>query len=161
MRIDHRDAEPLPGDEAKGPFGSRFNRRHYGWFVRRLKTDPDEWFSSEDILQALEANSREPIPEGFATHLKRRLDREVPKPRGRKPGGSVDELRRLLIRLHYRRNLDWLEARGKSSGLEGWSLIRDADWWRGPPSERAARMAKVRFARSITWQRVRQIALGD
>jgi len=161
MRTDHRDAEPLPGDEAKGPFGSRFNRRYYGWFVRRLKTDADEWFSSEDILQALEAYSRERIPEEFSTYLKRRLDREVPKPRGRKPGGSVDELRCLLIRLHYRRNLDWLEARGKSSGLEGWSLIRDADWWRGPPSERAARMVKVLFARSITWQRVRQIALGD
>jgi hypothetical protein len=161
LRIDRADAAPLPGDESKGPFGSRFNHRDYGWFVRRLKTDPDEWFSSEDILQALEAYSREPIPEEFATYLKRRLDREVPKPRGRKPGGSVDELRHLLIRLHYRRNLDWLEARGKSGGLEGWSLIPEADWWQGPPSERAARMVKERYGRSITWQRVRKIALGD
>ena len=28
----------------------------------------------------------------------------------------------------------------KKHGLKGWRFIRDAGWWRGPPSERAARM---------------------
>ena len=160
LRIDRKDAAPLPADESKGPFGSRFNHRDYGWFVRRLKADPDEWFSSEYILQALEANSREPIPEELVIYLKRRLDREVPKPRGRRPGGTGREVHEHQLRFHYRRTQDWLKARRKSSGLEGWSLIRDAEWWRGPPSERAARMVKKRYAPSISWERVRQIALN-
>lgn len=139
----------------------RFNHCDYGWFVRRLKADPDEWFKFECILQALEANSCEPIPEEFMIYLRRRLDQEAPKPRGRRPGGSLEELRRHLIRFHYRRNLDWLKARRKSTGFKGWSLIRDADWWKGPPSERAARITKKRLAPSFTWERVRQIASSD
>ena len=161
MKIDRTDDAPLPEDYATGPFGSRFNHRDCGYYVRRLREDPDKWFESQYILEALEANAREPIPQELREYLLRRLDREVPKPRGRKPGGSVEQIRRNLIRHQYRRYLDWLTAREKSVGLRGWSLIRDAEWWQGPPSERAARMTKERCAPSISWERVRQIALGD
>lgn len=155
------DNAPLPGDHSKGAHGSRFNHRDFGYYVRRLREDPDEWFGSKSILEALEANSCEPIPQQLKEYLLRRLDREVPMPRGRKPGSTIKQTHRYFIQVEYRRYLDWLTARKKSVGLRGWSLIRDVEWWQGPPSERAARMVKKRFARSITWERVRQIALGD
>ena len=40
----------------------------------------------------------------------------------------------------YARYLTWLQRRKRSMELEGWKLIRGADWWHGPPNERAARM---------------------
>lgn len=44
--------------------------------------------------------------------------------------------------------LTWLKERKRRYGhLKGWLMIRDADWWQGPPSERALRMARKRVKR--------------
>ena len=63
------------------------------------------------------------------------------KPRGRKPGSELEEIRNQLGAIFYRRYLPWLQKRKKRYGLKGWPAIREADWWQGSPSERARRMA--------------------
>ena len=39
----------------------------------------------------------------------------------------------------------------KSTGLQGWSLVRGKDWWNGPPHERAARIVIARLSLRIDW----------
>ena len=49
-------------------------------------------------------------------------------------------------------NWEWL-----SMGLVGWKLIREADWWQGPPNERAARMTCRYLRLAMDWRRVQNI----
>ena len=65
--------------------------------------------------------------------------------RGRKPLDFRREIRDGLAPMLYERYFTWLSHRKKRHGLVGWPLIRRAEWWRGPPSERAARMIARRL----------------
>ena len=67
-------------------------------------------------------------------------------------------MKRALFPLYYARHLAWPQRRSRSLGLEGWKQIRGADWWRGPPSERAARMTQRLLRLRIDWRRVQNIA---
>ena len=100
-----------------------------------------------DLVAALREQAGEPIPPKVLDHLCRHLEGKVTKPKGRKAIPGAEEHRRLMfIRHHYRRDLAWLQARKKRyGGLDGWPSIRQADWWRGPPNERAARMTAHRW----------------
>lgn len=142
-------------------YTGKFDHSQFSWHAEQIRSDESGWIETPKLLEAISKNSRAPIPDDVLEYLRRRLDGEIPKPRGRRPGGTVRYLRNELIRFHYRRYLDWLTKRQGTIGIDGWKLIRDADWWQGPPSERAARMVKSRYGRSITWQRVRQIALAS
>jgi hypothetical protein len=141
-------------------YGGKFDHSQFSWHAERIRSSEDVWIETSKLLDAIRKNSSAPVPDEVLEYLRRRLDGEVPKPRGRRPGGTLSYLRNQLISIHYRRYFDWLEKREKTLGLDGWSLIRNVDWWEGPPSERAARMTQKRYGRYITWQSVRQIALG-
>lgn len=147
----------------------RLVRKIYGpWMERRtvrgiaavLKLDPQAWVETDVLIAALRDNAREPLPDIVTSYLRRRLDGEARKRRGR--GRFVNcptkTLRDLLIATHYTRFEAWLSARDKKRGLEGWSRVREADWWQGPPGERAARMVLRKLELNLSWQRVRDIA---
>jgi hypothetical protein len=77
----------------------------------------------------------------------RRADRESP----------VSQIKRALIPSTYDRYLAWLQRRKRSMGLEGWKQIREADWWQGPPNERAARMTCRYLGLAVDWSTVKNI----
>ncbi len=67
-------------------------------------------------------------------------------------------MRPTLTSLRFERIETWLNARQDTHGLEGWRTIRDADWWQGPPSERATRMVQRGLELNFDWESVRNIA---
>lgn len=71
----------------------------------------------------------------------------MPAPKGRKALPEMAKRRQaMILRYLYQRNLAWLRRRKERYGhLNGWPSIRQADWWQGPPHERAARMVAKRF----------------
>ncbi len=140
-------------------YRKRFGHGNFDWHLEKIVADKDAWIDTSKLLDAIVSNSRVSVPDDFVEYLRRRLDGDIPKLRGRRRGGISAEIRNELIRYHYHRHLDWLVRRQKSQGLKGWSQIRDAEWWQGPPSERAARITKELWGQSISWERVRQIAL--
>ena len=91
--------------------------------------------------------------------LTTRLEGKIKAPAGR-PAVSetpLSYIKRTLIPLTYARYLTWLQRRKQSMGLKGWELIRQADWWDGPPNERAARMTRRRLRLAMDWRRVHNI----
>jgi hypothetical protein len=125
-----------------------------------LERDPKAWVETDVLIAALTDNAREPLPEIVSSYLRQRLDGDARKRRGRGRFANcpTKTLRDLLITTTYTRFEAWLIARDKRHGLEGWSGVRKADWWQGPPSERAARMVLRKRGLNLSWQRVRDIA---
>ena len=88
------------------------------------------------------------------------LEGEITAPRGRKPMVIADHrLRQMILRHYYKRYLGWLKRRKARYGcLDGWSPMRQADWWQGPPNERAARMVAHRWLSGVeSWRRVHNV----
>lgn len=132
-----------------------YDTRRYASLERKLAADPKAWLATEDLVTALEANSGEPIPAAVLEHLRRRLDGTAKKPRGRRKKTDANSLLRShLIPVYYERYLRWLQKRERGQGLAGWSCIRGADWWRGAPNERAARMVQAVLKRHVDWRHV-------
>jgi hypothetical protein len=123
-------------DDARGnrrlrsSLGDLFDKRRYSAHVHQLQKEPSAWIATEDLIEALVANSKEPIPELLLAHLRQRLDGIAKKPRGRKK--KVAGLREYLVPVYYERYLRWLQNRKKTHGLKGWSCIQSAKWWKGP-----------------------------
>jgi len=147
----------------------RLAREIYGtWLARRtvrgvaavLERDPHAWVETDVLIAALTDNAREPLPDIVTSYLRQRLDGEARKRRGRGRFANcpTKTLRDLLIATTYTRFEVWLTARDGRQGLEGWSGVRKADWWQGPPGERAARMVLRKLGLNLSWQRVRDIA---
>ena len=132
--------------------------RPFAGAAQSLVADPQVWIETRDLLADLVRNAREPIPEAVLAHLRARLDGTARKKQGRARQRNARFLRKLLMSARFERIEAWLNARQERHGLEGWSFIRNADWWQGPPSERAARMVRHRLAPTIGWERVRNIA---
>lgn len=114
-----------------------------------------EYVSPDRIANARRDYPNEtPSPE-FTEYAEKLARGEIKKPRGPKPNNTVKYIWQfnLAMELSDRvdRYHDWLRKRKKRFGLRGWSYIRDADWWQGPPRERAYRMAmaRARKARKI------------
>ena len=91
-------------------------------------------------------------------------------PRPARPRADIEkplsQIKKALIPSTYARYFAWLKQRKRpkklkrrerSIELKGWKTIREADWWRGPPSERAARMTCRRLGLAMDWRRVRNI----
>ena len=100
-----------------------------------------------EFQRVLQANADRPVPRTLLRTIRALLKHQGPAPRGRPARGWAIELLRLYEarRLHAR-YLSWLKSRSKKpGGLQGWSCIRLADWWRDSPSERATRMVRRRM----------------
>ena len=119
----------------------KLNMRKVEFFL-----DHGDYVDGTDLAAALREQADAPIPPKVLDYLCRYLEGKVAKPRGRNATPKTERLRLLMfIRHDYRRYLAWLKKRKQRYGqLKGWSLIRRASWWRGPPNQRAARMAARR-----------------
>lgn len=144
-------------------YGEWFDRGTVTGLTRTLEEKRAAWIETDVLIAALRENAREPIPKIVEDYLRLRLDGQIRKRqgRGRSAGMPAKRLHRLLIRTYFERYQDWLASRRERVGLEGWTLIRDADWWQGSPAERAARMVVRRLRLNMTWRRVQDIAYGQ
>lgn len=136
----------------------KLDLRPFAGAARKLAADPKAWIETRDLLADLKWNAREPIPEPVLAHLRARLDGTAKKRQGRGRLSPSRKLRDMLIAIRFERIEAWLNARQESQGLAGWRLIRDAEWWQGPPSERAARMVQRGLEVNLDWESVRNIA---
>ena len=127
----------------------------------RLEADPNLWIETNDIVTAISALAREPIPPNLLDYIRRRLDGTVRKRQGRGRAATrrQEQGRNLAICVFFYRYEAWLTARARRHGLKGWAALAGADWWQGPPSERAARMVQRRIQQhNLSWRTIRNIA---
>ena len=128
---------------------------------RRLKSSSRRraYISPEQIARALRKNPGVPLPPAIHDYLCDFLEGKIRAPAGR-PADSENPVRHLkksLIPITYARYFAWLKRRERSMDLDGWKLIRGADWWQGPPHERAARMTCRYLRLAMDWRRVENI----
>ena len=116
-----------------------------------------EHVSGDELALALRSNPDVPVPSDVHDYLCQHLEGTVRKPRGRKPGGALQLIRDAYAAALYERYLAWLKRRKRRLGLKGWSALQGADWWQGPPHERAAPMVAKRLFQRHTWEHVRNI----
>lgn len=146
--------------EADQQIGSAFDRygnTSYLAHAQVLDAKKETWLATDDLIAAIVANSKHPIPQVVLDHLRRRLDGQAKKPRGRKKLGAARQFRETLVPIYYKRWLGWLQRREHTQGLEGWPRIRDAEWWTGPPHERAARIVSAQLNTRCDWRHVLNI----
>jgi hypothetical protein len=108
--------------------------------------------NAEELAAVLDANSERPLPDWFIALIVMGLRGELKKRRGRPKAGALSEIRIALAKEKYRRCLAWLQKRQNSSGLAGWSAVREKEWWTGPPHERAARIVTARWLKHMSWR---------
>ncbi|MEZ5900057.1 MAG: hypothetical protein R3D51_11265 [Hyphomicrobiaceae bacterium] len=125
---------------------------------RNLEADPKAWIETSYLVVEIKRNAREPIPQIVLAHLSDRLDGKAKKRQGRGRITPGRQFTKMFIATSFDRRESWLAWRQAACGLEGWRRIRRAEWWQGPPSERAARMVQARLKLNIGWERVRNIA---
>ncbi|WP_420346178.1 hypothetical protein [Pelagibius sp.] len=133
-----------PPDRPRVDF-SHLDALHLVDIERRL-TEGD-YVDPEELAANLRKHGQRPIPSHTLEYLCRHLEGKVPAPKGRRALPELEKHRQSMILRHvYQRTLAWLRQRKQRYGhLDGWPYIRNADWWQGPPHERAARMAAKRF----------------
>lgn len=98
-----------------------------------------------ELAKALRTSPEVPLPPRLHDYVCRYLEGAIRRPRGRRPNALREVIGRSLVPYLYQRYLDWLQRRQGRLGLDGWSCIREAPWWQGPPHERAARMVAQRL----------------
>ena len=130
----------------------------FAFATRKLEADPKAWIETSYLVAEFNRTAREPIPQTVIDHLTTRLDGTAKKRQGRGRLTAGRRLTKLLIAKSFDRRESWLAWRQSKGGLNGWRQIRNADWWQGAPSERAARMVKERLGLNLGWERVRNIA---
>ncbi len=135
-----------------------FDRCPFSRIEATLAADPESWIETRHLMAALERNAGRPIPALTLAHIGARLDGTAKKKRGRGRLTVNRVLRDILIAAAFERREDWLNARLEKHGLIGWSAIRDAEFWHGPPSERAARMVQRGMEVNVSWETIRNIA---
>ena len=113
----------------------------------------------KQIARALRENPGVPLPPDIHDYLCDFLEGKIPAPAGRPADfeNPLTQIKKHLIPPTYARYLAWLKRRKRSMELKGWKTIRNADWWRGPPSERAARMTCRGLGLAMDWRRVQNI----
>ena len=123
---------------------------------RRLKSDKswEAYTTPEQLARALRANSNVPLPPEIHNYLCDILEGKIKKPNGRPPDSQNlwASIKKDIAPVVYDRYFIWLNKRIKSVGLNGWSAIKNAHWWQGPPSQRAARMTCRALSLSIDWK---------
>ena len=159
--------QPAKGKSARRPAtGSTPGVSGYGKMLfaiieKRLKSSSKRraYIPPEQIARALRGNPGVPLPPEIHDYLCDFLEGKIQGPAGRPPDNeiSLSQITKTLIPPTYARYLTWLQRREQSVGLNGWKLIREADWWQGPPNERAARMTCRLWARTLDWHTVQNI----
>ncbi len=143
------------------PKASGYGKTLFAIIEKRLESSSKRrtYVPPEQIARALRENPGVPLPPAIHDYLCDLLEGKV-----RAHGGRLADinkplvhLKKILIPIFYARYLAWLRRRRRSMGLEGWKTIREADWWQGPPNERAARMTGHLWARTIDWHTVQDI----
>jgi hypothetical protein len=129
--------------------------------IKRLKSSSKRraFIPPELIAAALRENPGVPLPPEIHGYLCDFLEGKIPAPAGRPSdiGKPLAQIKKYLIPPTYVRYLAWLTRRKRSMGLKGWKTIQEADWWQGPPSERAARMTCRSLRLAMSWRRVQNI----
>lgn len=123
--------------------------------------DQGKYVDGTKLAAALRQEAGKPVPPQVLDYLCRYLEGDVAKPKGRKPQPASDKRwRDAVVRYQYRRFLTWLQGREARYGhLEGWPRIRGAEWWQGPPNERAARIVAHGWWYGVgSWRTVQRIA---
>lgn len=143
------------------PEASRDGKMLFAVITKRLKTPSKQrvYIPPDQIARALRENTGIPLPPEIHDYLCDFLEGKIQAPAGRPADikNPIAQIRKALIPPTYARYLAWLKLRKRSMGLEGWEPIRDADWWQGPPNERAARMTCRRWGLAMDWRRVQNI----
>ena len=144
------------------PDASGYGKVPFAIIVRQLKSSSKRrtYIPPAQIARALRKNPGVPLPPEIHDYLCDFLEEKILAPGGR-PADSenpLSQIRKSFIPITYARYLAWLRRRKRSMGLDGWKLIREADWWHGPPNERAARMTCRRMRLAMGWRRVQNIA---
>ena len=108
--------------------------------------------TSPELADLLEANSGDAIPSWLTPILILGLRSRLKHSGGRPPATMLQSTHLQLAIAMYPRYLAWLKAREKRWGLTGWPLIRESEWWVGPPHERAAKMLTARWLPHMDWR---------
>ncbi|MDR6306637.1 hypothetical protein GGQ85_004371 [Nitrobacter vulgaris] len=108
--------------------------------------------TSPELADLLEANSGDAIPSWLTPILILGLRSRLKQSGGRPPATVLQSMHLQLAVAMYPRYLSWLKAREKRWGLTGWPLIRESEWWVGPPHERAAKMLTARWLPHMDWR---------
>ncbi|NKB58541.1 MAG: hypothetical protein GKS00_19605 [Alphaproteobacteria bacterium] len=155
-----KESVTLP-DSGLIPEESGYGKMMFGLIRTRLKsTEKRRAYIPPDLLaNALRRNPGIPLPPEIHDYLCDFLEGKIVAPAGRPTDteNPLSLLKRVLIPSTYTHYLAWLRQRKRSIGLEGWKQIRKADWWQGPPNERAARMTCRRLQLKLDWRRVHNI----
>ena len=159
-RHSERNSAPRPVTGST-PAASGYSKMMFTIIERRLKSASKRraYIPPEQIARALRENPGVPLPPEIHDYLCDFLEGKIQAPGGRPPDSenSLLQIKKTLIPPTYVRYLAWLKRRRRSMGLEGWKLIREADWWQGPPNERAARMTRRHLRLAMDWRRVQNI----
>lgn len=143
------------------PNPSGYGAMEFGLIEKRLKSSPKRraYVPPEQIAQLLRQYPEIPLSPTIRDYLCDFLEGKIKAPAGRPSdlGNPVKLLKKALIPLTYERYLTWLQKRNRTVGLDGWKQIRNADWWKGAPNERAARMTSHRFEYSMDWRGIQNI----
>ncbi len=143
------------------PEASGYGKALFTIIGKRLKSASRRraYIPPEQIARALRENPGVPLPPEIRDYLCDFLEGKIPAPAGRPADveSPLSQIKKGLIPPTYLRYLAWLRRRKRSMELKGWKTIRDADWWQGPPNERAARMTRHRLGLAMDWRRVQNI----
>ena len=120
----------------KQPTASTITLTHKSFRFWEREISSGRFPTSPELTDLLEANSGDAIPSWLIPILVLGLRGKLKQPAGRPPATVLQSTLLQLAIAMYPRYLAWLKAREKRSGLTGWSLIRESDWWVGPPHER-------------------------
>ncbi len=143
------------------PKASGYGKTLFAIIEKRLKSSSKRraYIPPEQVARALRENPGVPLPPEIHEYLCNFLEGKIQGPAGR-PADSENptlRLKKALVPPTYERYLAWLQRRKRLMGLKGWKQIRDADWWHGPPNERAARMTRRRWGLAMDWHAVQNI----
>ncbi|MFK4401901.1 hypothetical protein [Bradyrhizobium elkanii] len=117
---------------------------------RRL--DAGEIPTSQQLADILSANADRPLPVWFSDLVAKCLRGNLKRRAGRPKERLIQQIRFVAAMADYQAYLRWLTERNRTSGLQGWSILRDQDWWSGSPHERAAKIVTRKWRLPISWR---------
>ena len=159
-RTTARESAPRPATGST-PEASGYGKMLFAIIGKQLKSSSKRraYIPAEQIARALRENPGVPLPPEIHDYLCDFLEGKIRAPAGRPADNEnpLSQIKKTHIPPTYARYLTWLQRRNRSIGLEGWKLIREADWWKGLPNERAARMTCRQLKLAMDWRRVQNI----
>ena len=128
---------------------------------KRLNSDSPwtAYITPEQLARATKANPGVALSPEIHSYLCDFLEGKIKKPSGRPPDSesASKTIKNIFIQIVHDHYYIWLKERNNTIGLKGGSLFNNADWWQGPPNERAARITCRALRLSINWRSVLNI----